>query len=88
MCQKSFTSGFEKHNKKTRKERFLDEMDQVIPWKRLTEARAPYCPDPQGAGRHHSPAPGRRARSGDVSNPEGQLVVLRAEGAHWPGQRH
>jgi len=51
MRQKSFTSGFEKHNKKTRKERFLDEMDQVIPWKRLTEALAPYYPNPQGAGR-------------------------------------
>lgn len=41
MRQKSFGSGFEKHSKKTRKERFLDEMDQVIPWKKLTEALAP-----------------------------------------------
>lgn len=51
MRQKSFGSGFEKHSKKTRKERFLDEMDQVIPWKKLTEALAPYYPNPQGAGR-------------------------------------
>lgn len=51
MRQKSFGSGFEKHNKKTRKEQFLDEMDQVIPWRQLTEALAPYYPNPQGAGR-------------------------------------
>lgn len=51
MRQKTFSSGFEKHSKKTRKERFLDEMDQVIPWKKLTEALAPYYPNPQGAGR-------------------------------------
>lgn len=51
MRQKSFGSGFEKHSKKTRKERFLDEMDQVIPWKKLTEALVPYYPNPQGAGR-------------------------------------
>lgn len=51
MRQKSFTSGFEKHSKQTRKERFLGEMDQVIPWKKLTEALAPYYPNPQGAGR-------------------------------------
>lgn len=51
MRQKSFSSGFEKHSKKTRKERFLEEMDQVIPWKKLSEALAPYYPNPQGAGR-------------------------------------
>ena len=51
MRQKTFSSGFEKHSKKTRKERFLEEMDQVIPWKKLSEALAPYYPNPQGAGR-------------------------------------
>lgn len=51
MRQKSFSSGFEKHHKQTRKERFLSEMDQVLPWKPLVEALAPYYPDPQGVGR-------------------------------------
>lgn len=51
MGQKSFSSGFEKHNKKTRKERFLEEMDQVLPWKPLVKALEPYYPNPQGAGR-------------------------------------
>lgn len=51
MRQKSFSSGFDKHHKQTRKERFLSEMDQVLPWKPLVKALAPYYPDPQGAGR-------------------------------------
>jgi len=51
MRQKSFSSGFEKYHKQTRKEKFLAEMDQVIPWARLTKEFAPHYPDPQGAGR-------------------------------------
>lgn len=51
MRQKTFSSGFEKHNKQTRKERFLDEMDQVIPWQALSKGLARYYPNPQGAGR-------------------------------------
>lgn len=51
MRQKTFSSGFEKHHKKTRKERFLEEMGQVIPWQALAEALTPYYPNPQGAGR-------------------------------------
>jgi len=51
MRQKTFSSGFEKHSKKTRKERFLEDMDQVLPWKPLVEALEPYYPNPQGAGR-------------------------------------
>jgi IS5 family transposase len=51
MRQKSFLSGFEKYNKQTRKERFLGEMDQVVPWRELTEGLSPYYPNPQGAGR-------------------------------------
>jgi transposase, IS5 family len=51
MRQKTFSSGFEKHHKKTRKERFLDEMGQVIPWQALAAALTPYYPNPQGAGR-------------------------------------
>ena len=43
-------TGFDKYNKKTRKERFLDDMDKIIPWKELTEAIEPY-PKPKGAGR-------------------------------------
>lgn len=51
MHQKSFTSGFEKHRKQTRKEKFLDEMDRIIPWLDLSQSLEPYYPNPQGAGR-------------------------------------
>jgi len=51
MRQKSFSSGFEKHRKQTRKEKFLDEMDRIIPWKDLSQSLEPYYPNPQGAGR-------------------------------------
>jgi len=51
MRQRTFSSGFEKHSKRTRKERFLSEMDQVIPWRELTKVLEPHYPDPQGAGR-------------------------------------
>lgn len=51
MRQQSLTDGFEKHRKKTRKERFLEEMDQIIPWQRLSDAIRPHYPTPKGAGR-------------------------------------
>ncbi len=52
MNQKSFAlDGFEKYRKKTRKEIFLEEMDQIIPWKEITRAIKPYYPKPKGAGR-------------------------------------
>ena len=51
MRQRTFSSGFEKHSKQTRKGKFLSEMDQVIPWEALTKALEPHYPDPQGAGR-------------------------------------
>lgn len=58
--------GFDKFRKKTRKERFLDEMEQIIPWKELTLVIEPYFPKPEAAGRRpagieqhaaHSPSP-------------------------------
>lgn len=51
MRQKSFSSGFEKHRKQTRKEKFLDEMDRIIPWKELSQGLESHYPNPQGAGR-------------------------------------
>ena len=52
MKQKSFAlDGFEKYRKKTRKEIFLEEMDQIIPWEALTEAIESHYPKPRGAGR-------------------------------------
>lgn len=51
MRQQSFSSGFEKYSKRTRKEKFLGEMDRIIPWKELSQSLAPYYPNPQGAGR-------------------------------------
>jgi IS5 family transposase len=52
MRQQSLANGsFEKYRKKTRKEVFLDEMDQIIPWQDLTEVIKPFYPEPKGAGR-------------------------------------
>jgi len=51
MRQSTFSSGFEKHSKKTRKERFLEEMAQVTPWKDLSQALMPRYSNPHGAGR-------------------------------------
>lgn len=53
MKQQSLeASGFEKYRKTTRKEIFLNEMNQVIPWVELSEAIRPYYPkEPKGAGR-------------------------------------
>lgn len=52
MIQDSFAlDGFEKYRKKTRKEIFLEEMDNIIPWQELTDAIEPYYPKPEGAGR-------------------------------------
>lgn len=52
MKQQSFApEGFEKYRKKTRKEMFLEEMDQIIPWIEMTEAITPYYPVPKGPGR-------------------------------------
>ncbi|MEE9357579.1 MAG: hypothetical protein V3U62_04560 [Sedimenticolaceae bacterium] len=46
--------GFEKYRKKIRKEHFLDEMEQIIPWKELGEAIAPCYPNPK-KGAEESP---------------------------------
>ena len=51
MRQQTLVDGFEKYRKKTRKEQFLDEMEQIIPWQELTKAIEPYYPKPEGAGR-------------------------------------
>ncbi len=43
MRQQSFASeAFEKYRKKTRKQVFLEEMDQIIPWTSLSEVIEPY----------------------------------------------
>jgi IS5 family transposase len=52
MRQKTFSEeGFEKHRKKTRREQFLEDMDQIVPWQELAAAIAPHYPQPKGAGR-------------------------------------
>ncbi len=44
MHQDSFSdAGFEKYRKKTRKEQFLEDMDSIIPWKKLTDVIEPLC---------------------------------------------
>ena len=45
-------SGFERHRKVTRREKFLSEMDRVVPWKDLCAVVAPFYPKgSSGAGR-------------------------------------
>lgn len=52
MKQRSLeATGFEKYRKKTHKEQFLDEMEQIIPCKKLCEVIEPCYPKPQGADR-------------------------------------
>lgn len=43
--------GFEKYRKPTRREVFLNEMDQVVPWGELGELIAPVYPKGKGPGR-------------------------------------
>jgi IS5 family transposase len=52
MRQQSLAEAtFEKYRKPTRREKFLAEMDRVIPWKEMSEVIEPYYPRPEGAGR-------------------------------------
>ncbi len=45
------TDAFERYRKPTRRELFLSEMDQVIPWGELCEVIEPFYPKPESAGR-------------------------------------
>jgi IS5 family transposase len=52
MRQSTFSeAGFEKHRKITRREEFLDDMEQIIPWAELSAVIAPFYPKGEGAGR-------------------------------------
>jgi IS5 family transposase len=52
MRQQTFAeASFEQYRKPTRRERFLAEMEQVIPWGELAAVIAPCYPKPEGAGR-------------------------------------
>jgi len=43
--------GFERYRKPTRRERFLEEMNSIIPWDGLCEVIEPFYPKGKGAGR-------------------------------------
>jgi IS5 family transposase len=45
------TAGFEIHRKRTRRDEFLAQMDQVVPWARLCALIEPVYPKGEGAGR-------------------------------------
>jgi hypothetical protein len=48
-------SGFERYGKKTRREQFLEEMEQVVPWAELPEATVTLfaaCHAPQFTSRY------------------------------------
>jgi len=52
MHQQSFADeAFERYRKVTRREQFLAQMDQVIPWRELCEVIEPFYPKADGAGR-------------------------------------
>ena len=52
MRQQSLAEeGFEKYRKPTRRERFLEEMERIVPWAELGAVIEPYYPKPAGAGR-------------------------------------
>ena len=44
-------AGLEKYQRETRKEKFLEEMERIVPWGKLVEVIEPYYPKPEGAGR-------------------------------------
>jgi IS5 family transposase len=61
MSQQTFAeASFEQYRKPTRRERFLAEMEQVIPWSELAAVIEPYYPKAEGAGR---PPVGGRANA-------------------------
>lgn len=52
MRQKTFAEcGFEKYRKPTRRELFLAKMNEIIPWRELSEVIEPFYPRAEGAGR-------------------------------------
>lgn len=52
MRQHTLAEGsFEKFRKPTKRERFLEEMDKVVPWAELCALIEPVYPKPKGAGR-------------------------------------
>jgi IS5 family transposase len=52
MRQKTFAEGtFEQYRKPTRRERFLTDMDKIIPWRELCDVIEPFYPKVEGAGR-------------------------------------
>ena len=52
MRQTTLAKGtFAKYKKPTKKEKFLAQMDEIIPWKQLSEVIEPHYPKPKGSGR-------------------------------------
>jgi IS5 family transposase len=52
MRQQSFAeNGFERYRKQTRREIFLAQMNEIIPWKELGAVIEPFYPKAEGAGR-------------------------------------
>ena len=51
MRQTLADNSFEKFRKQTRKDQFLAEMNNIIPWQELTAVIEPFYPKPEGTGR-------------------------------------
>jgi IS5 family transposase len=51
MQQQTFAeASFEQYRKPTRRERFLEEMNRVVPWAELVAVIEPYYPKAEGPG--------------------------------------
>lgn len=52
MRQQTFADeAFERYRKVTRRERFLEQMNTVVPWCELCAVIEPFYPQPEGVGR-------------------------------------
>jgi hypothetical protein len=91
MRQRTFSSlGFERHGKQTRRQRFLAEMDTIVPWRKLCRLIEPHYPKgdrgrpPIGVERmlRH-----RRRSLGTLRRPRGVFPLRRAMSAPLGGYR-
>ena len=62
-------ASFERYRKPTRRERFLAEMEQVIPWRELCGAIEPFYPKAEGA------RPADRRAGTDAAHPFSATLV-------------
>lgn len=75
MKQMSIGGGFEKYTTATRGERFLAEMDSIVPWEDRRRIIAPYYPKAARVSSGTSECKGARGGQSHEDDPRG--------GCHW-----